>query len=37
MVILGIDSSLAEINSRKTTKYKHAICQKYTGLDAQWV
>lgn len=33
MVVLGIDSSLSEINSCKTTKCKHAICQKYTGLD----
>lgn len=37
MVVLGIDSSLSEINSCKTTEGKHAICQKYTGLYAQWV
>lgn len=34
MVVLGIESSLSEINSRKTTKRKHAICQKHTELDA---
>lgn len=37
MVVLGIESSLLEINSCRTTKRKHAICQKPMGLDAHGV
>lgn len=37
MVVLGLDSSLLEVNPCKTTKCKYAICQKHMGLDAHWV